>query len=46
MIIAYVRVSSYDQNLDRQIAEFKKLGAEKIFIEKKSGADFVNRVEF
>ncbi|EUJ44228.1 recombinase family protein [Listeria fleischmannii] len=46
MIIAYARVSSYDQNLDRQISEFKKLGAEKIFIEKKSGADFVNRVEF
>lgn len=46
MIIAYARVSSYDQNLDRQMSEFKKLGAEKIFIEKKSGADFVNRVEF
>ncbi|WP_239257271.1 recombinase family protein [Listeria ilorinensis] len=46
MIVGYARVSSFDQNLDRQIAEFKEHGAEKIFVEKKSGADFVNRVEF
>lgn len=32
--VAYARVSSEEQNLDRQIEEFKKLGAEKIFIEK------------
>ncbi|MFD0770024.1 recombinase family protein, partial [Bacillus sp. CGMCC 1.60114] len=46
MKVAYARVSSMDQNLDRQIVEFKNHGAEKIFVEKKSGADFMNRVEF
>ncbi|MED1305533.1 recombinase family protein, partial [Bacillus pacificus] len=44
MKVAYARVSSMDQNLDRQIVEFKNHGAEKIFVEKKSGADFMNRV--
>jgi DNA invertase Pin-like site-specific DNA recombinase len=44
--VAYARVSSIDQNLDRQIVEFKNHGAEKIFVEKKSGANFINRVEF
>lgn len=34
MKVAYARVSTLDQNLDRQIEEFKKMGAEKIFIEK------------
>lgn len=46
MIIAYARVSSTDQNLDRQMEEFKKHGAEKIFVEKKSGANVINREEF
>ncbi|HBI6856638.1 MULTISPECIES: recombinase family protein [Listeria] len=46
MIIAYARVSSTDQNLDRQMEEFKKHGAEKIFVEKKSGANIINREEF
>ncbi|MGS2751386.1 recombinase family protein [Bacillus zanthoxyli] len=46
MKVAYARVSSMDQNLERQIVEFKNHGAEKIFVEKKSGADFMNRVEF
>ncbi|MEH7221312.1 recombinase family protein, partial [Bacillus toyonensis] len=46
MKVAYARVSSMDQNLDRQIVEFKNHGAEKIFVEKKSGADFMNRIEF
>ncbi|WP_207578238.1 recombinase family protein [Listeria seeligeri] len=46
MIIAYARVSSTDQNLNRQIEEFKKHGAEKIFVEKKSGADVFHREEF
>jgi len=36
--IAYIRVSSVDQNEQRQIEEMKKFGAEKIFIEKQSGA--------
>ncbi|OTW74520.1 transposon DNA-invertase [Bacillus thuringiensis serovar cameroun] len=45
MKVAYARVSSIEQNVDRQIVEFKNHGAEKIFVEKKSGADFKNRVE-
>ncbi len=41
-IFGYGRVSSKDQNEDRQIAEFKKLNIEDrdIFIDKKSGKDF------
>ena len=41
-IFGYGRVSSKDQNEDRQIAEFKKLKIEDrdIFIDKKSGKDF------
>jgi DNA invertase Pin-like site-specific DNA recombinase len=46
MKVAYARVSSTDQNLDRQLEEFKSHGAEKIFVEKKSGADFIHREEF
>ena len=44
--VAYARVSSVDQNLDRQIQGFKKLGAEKIFVEKKSGATIEQRPVF
>lgn len=40
MIIGYARVSSKDQNLDRQIKELKEFGCEKIFTEKESGKDF------
>ena len=38
----YARVSSKEQNLDRQIEEFVKLGADKkyIFCDKQSGKDF------
>ena len=38
----YVRVSSIDQNEDRQIADMKKLNisAKRIFIDKQSGKDF------
>ena len=41
-IFGYGRVSSKDQNEDRQIAEFKKLKIEDrdIFVDKKSGKDF------
>ena len=41
-IFGYGRVSSKDQNEDRQIAEFKKLNIEDrdIFIDKKSGKDY------
>lgn len=46
MKVAYARVSSLEQNLDRQVQELKKLGAEKIFIEKESGATIENRPVF
>lgn len=46
MKIAYARVSSSEQNVDRQIDELKKLGAEKIFIEKQSGTTIKNRPIF
>ncbi|EOJ06613.1 resolvase [Enterococcus faecalis EnGen0306] len=44
--IAYIRVSSIDQNEQRQIEEMKKFGAEKIFIEKQSGATISHRPIF
>lgn len=31
-IVAYIRVSSKDQNLDRQLEELKKLGIEEKYI--------------
>ena len=34
------------QNLERQIQELKKLGAKKIFVEKKSGASIEQRLIF
>lgn len=46
MKVAYARVSALDQNLDRQIQELKKLDAEKIFIEKQSGANIEKRQFF
>lgn len=36
--VAYARVSTVDRNLERQIDSLRKFGAEKIFVEKKSGA--------
>ncbi len=41
----YARVSTKDQNLDRQIAEFKKLGADDryIYTDKASGKDFIRK---
>ncbi|MBE6066199.1 MAG: recombinase family protein [Clostridium lundense] len=40
--VAYIRVSSKDQNLDRQLDEIKKLGIEDKYIynDKESGKDF------
>ena len=40
--VAYIRVSSKDQNLDRQLVELEKLGIEEKYIyqDKQSGADF------
>ncbi|HFC9356354.1 TPA: recombinase family protein [Enterococcus hirae] len=46
MKVAYIRVSSIDQNEQRQIEEMKKFGAEKIFIEKQSGATITQRPIF
>lgn len=46
MIVGYARVSSDDQNLERQFEEFKKIGVEKIFAEKKSGKNTIDRPEF
>lgn len=43
MIIGYARVSSKDQNEDRQVKELKEYGCEEIFIEKKSGKNFSER---
>ena len=40
--VAYIRVSSTEQNLDRQLEEIKKLGIEEKYIyqDKQSGKDF------
>lgn len=46
MKIAYIRVSTVDQNETRQIEEMKKVGVEKFFIEKQSGAKIENRPVF
>jgi DNA invertase Pin-like site-specific DNA recombinase len=39
MIVGYVRVSTLDQNVDRQIEILQEAGVEKIFQEKVSGKD-------
>jgi DNA invertase Pin-like site-specific DNA recombinase len=41
--IGYARVSSLDQNLDRQIAALRAENCDKIFREKASGKDIKNR---
>ena len=46
MIIGYARVSTIDQNLDRQIENLESFGAEKIFTEKQSGKSVENRPIF
>ncbi|WP_305807691.1 recombinase family protein [Staphylococcus epidermidis] len=46
MIIGYARVSSIDQNLERQIDNLKTFGVEKIFTEKQSGKAVENRPVF
>lgn len=43
--IGYIRVSSQDQNLDRQVAMLNQLKIDKLFQEKVSGKD-CNRPEF
>jgi len=42
MIVGYARVSSIDQNLERQLENLKLFGAEKIFTEKQSGKPVEN----
>jgi len=44
MLFGYARVSSVDQNLDRQLKELEAFGCEKIYSEKKSGKDFARSV--
>lgn len=46
MKVAYARVSTLDQNLERQIEVFRKFGAEKIFTEKLSGKNISERIVF
>ena len=46
MIIGYARVSSIDQNLERQLENLKTFGVEKIFTEKQSGKLIENRPVF
>jgi DNA invertase Pin-like site-specific DNA recombinase len=46
MIVGYARISSIDQNLERQLENLKMFGAEKIFTEKQSGKFIENRPVF
>jgi len=46
MIIGYARVSSKDQNLERQIKDLEEFGCDKIFTEKKSGKNFNERQKY
>ena len=39
-ILGYARVSSYDQNEDRQILALKEMGVTQIYVDKQSGKDF------
>lgn len=43
MIIGYARVSSKEQNLDRQVQDLEKFGCEVIYKEKESAKSFDNR---
>lgn len=45
MKIGYARVSTTDQNLDRQMEALERAGAEKIFQEKMSGKSMTKRLE-
>ncbi|SES28908.1 Site-specific DNA recombinase [Gracilibacillus ureilyticus] len=43
MIIGYARVSSPEQSLSRQIKDLEEYGCERIFTEKQSGKNFIDR---
>lgn len=45
MLIGYVRVSTEEQNEERQTQALKAIGAEKIYTEKKSGKNTTDRAE-
>lgn len=45
MKVGYARVSTIDQNLDRQIEALERAGAEKIFQERMSGKSMTERLE-
>lgn len=45
MKVGYCRVSSQEQNTQRQLDLFEELGVEKVFIDKASGANTTNRPE-
>lgn len=45
MKYGYARVSSKDQNLERQVIALKEFGVDKIFMDKESGKDF-NRAQY
>lgn len=40
MIYGYIRVSTKDQNEDRQIIALREFGVDKLYLEKQSGKDF------
>jgi DNA invertase Pin-like site-specific DNA recombinase len=44
MIFGYARVSTKDQNLERQLKELQAFGCERIYQEKQSGKDFARSV--
>lgn len=46
MIYGYARVSTKEQNLDRQLEEFKNYNIDKLYCEKKSGKNFKDRDEY
>lgn len=43
MFFGYARVSTKDQNLNRQIKELEKFGCDRIYTEKQSGKNFEDR---